>query len=102
MNTRGDGVPCRPRTVVLGGVSTISLALRHAFLENHSQSYNWTHVEIARSHGVSDLKVVETSKEAEDWLEKIDDVFYVMHCPKEERALTAGHLLWGDAKIWWD
>lgn len=106
MNTRGRNVPHggniprRPRTGVLGGFQQLAATLRQVIPGNRGQSR--TYVEIARNHGVTDLNIVGASEKADEWLEKVEDVFDVMQCPKEKWASTAGYFLRGGAKTWWD
>lgn len=106
MNTRGGNASCGsnvprcPYTGVLDGFQQLAAALQHAFPKINEQSR--TYVEIAHSHDVIDLNIVGTYVEAKEWLEEVEDVFEVMHCPKEEQAKTAGHFLKGGAKTWWD
>lgn len=77
--SRGDNIPWRPRFGIFGGLQQVDAALHHAFPRNSGQSR--TYVEIARSHEVTDLNIVGACEEAEKWLEKVEDVFEVMHCP---------------------
>lgn len=70
------------------------------FPRNNGQSQSHTYVEIARGHGMVDLNIMGICEEAEDWLEKVEDFFDVMHCPKEERVRMARHFLRGGAKTW--
>lgn len=94
--SRGDNIPWRPRSGVLGGLQQVAATLRHAFLRNSGQSR--AYVEIGHSHGVTDLNILGACEEAEEWLEKVEHVFQVMHCPEDERAKTAGYFLRGGTK----
>ncbi|XP_070662462.1 uncharacterized protein [Malus domestica] len=62
---------------------------------------NQTYLEIARSHGVTELRSVGNGEEAEQWLEKMEDTLEAMKCQLNEWASTAGFFIQGDARSWW-
>ncbi|KAM2686973.1 hypothetical protein EV2_009802 [Malus domestica] len=66
----------------MGGIQQLTSALQNAFPGSSRPSC--TYMEIARSHGVTELRVVGAYEEAEDWLEKMEDTLKSMKCPSSE------------------
>ncbi|CAN6721634.1 unnamed protein product [Malus baccata var. baccata] len=98
MANPGGNVPRRPRSSIMGVIQQFTNALMNA-LPGHRP--NRTYIEIARSHGVTDLTTVGNGQEAEQWLEKMEDTLQAMKCPLNEWASTAGYFIQGDARSWW-
>ncbi|KAM2101227.1 hypothetical protein ACFX1T_028274 [Malus domestica] len=86
MANPGGNVPGRTHTSIMGGIQQFTNALMNA-LPGHRP--NWTYLEIARSHEVTELKSVGNGEEAEQWLEKMEDTLEAMKCPLNEWASTA-------------
>ncbi|GMH07355.1 hypothetical protein Nepgr_009195 [Nepenthes gracilis] len=40
--------------------------------------------------------------EADTWIQRLKEVFAVIHCPKEDRVLFSTYCLEGEAHYWWD
>nr|XP_028946860.1 uncharacterized protein LOC114820410 [Malus domestica] len=98
MANPGGNVPRRPRSSIMGGIPQFTTALMNA-LPGHRP--NQTYLEIARSHGVIELKSVGNCDEAEQWLEKMEDTLEAIKCPLNEWANTAGFFIQGNARSWW-
>ncbi|KAM2196527.1 hypothetical protein ACFX1Q_000037 [Malus domestica] len=91
-------VPRRPRSSIMGGIQQFTFALMNA-LPGHKP--NQMYLEIARSHGVTELKSVGNCEEAKQWLEKMEYTLEAMKCPLNEWANTVGFFIQGDARSWW-
>ncbi|KAM1566400.1 hypothetical protein PS2_045136 [Malus domestica] len=98
MANPGRNVPRQPRSSIMGGIQQFTNALMNA-LPGHRP--NRSYIEIAKSHGVTDLTTVGNGQEAEQWLEKVEDTLEAMKCPLNEWASTAGFFIQGDARSWW-
>ncbi|CAN6709765.1 unnamed protein product [Malus baccata var. baccata] len=98
MANPGGNVPRRPRSSIMGGLQQFTNALMNA-LPGHRP--NRSYIEIAKSHGITDLTTVGNGLEAEQWLERMDDTLEAMKCPLNEWASTAGFFIQGDARSWW-
>ncbi|KAM0958409.1 hypothetical protein ACFX2C_023704 [Malus domestica] len=98
MANPGGNVPRRPRTSIIGGIQQFTNALMNAFPGHRP---NQTYLEIARSHGVTELKSVGNGEKAEQWLEKIEDTLKAMKCPLNEWVNTVGFYIQGDARSFW-
>ncbi|CAN6677011.1 unnamed protein product [Malus baccata var. baccata] len=98
MANPGGNVPRRPRSSIMGGLQQFTNALMNA-LPGHRP--NRSYIEIARSHGITDLTTVGNGQEAEQWLEKMEDTLEAMKCPLNEWASTAAFFIQGDARSWW-
>ena len=82
-----------------GVIQQLNSALRNAFPRSSRSSR--TYIEIARSHNVTELNVVEACDEVEDWLEMMENILEGMKCPAYEWANAAGYFLQGNARYWW-
>ncbi|KAM2145318.1 hypothetical protein ACFX1R_048880 [Malus domestica] len=87
MANLGGNMPRRPISSIMGGIQQFTSALMNA-LSGHRP--NQTYLEISRSHGVTELKSMGDCEEAEQWLEKMEDILEVMKCPLNEWANIAG------------
>ncbi|XP_070672223.1 uncharacterized protein [Malus domestica] len=68
MDPTGGNVPRQTRSGPMGGIQELPSTLRNAFLRSNKPSR--TYMEIARSHGVTELIVAGACKEDGDWLRK--------------------------------
>lgn len=75
----------------MDGIQQLTSVLQHAFPRNSGQSR--TYMEIAWSHGVTELNVVGACEEADDWLEKMEDTLEGMSCPAAEWVKIAGYFI---------